>query len=265
MAVENTTLPQTTSEEPWTDFVHTGPGTLAGRFMRTFWQPISRSEDLPAGRALPSKVMSEELTLYRGESGAPHLVAFRCAHRGTQLSTGWVEGEELRCFYHGWKYDGAGQCTEQPAEPEPFCQRIRIRSYPVQEYLGLIFAYLGDGDAPSLPRYAEMEDEGVLLASPPITWPCNYFNRLENSMDEVHVAFAHRESAFGENGLAPVPDVSGFETDYGLEIHADRPGQPTRITHFHMPNINRIKSSPDAPGAPWGTMSRGACQWTTRT
>src|SRR6266516_7652178 len=134
------------------DFVHTGPGTLAGRYLRMFWQPVHLAEDLKPGRAVPIRIMSEEFTLYRGENG-PHLLAFRCAHRGTQLSTGWVEGDEIRCFYHGWKYDGSGQCVEQPAEPEPFCQRIKIKSYPLQEYLGLIFAYLGEGEPPPLPRY----------------------------------------------------------------------------------------------------------------
>src|SRR6478672_7692047 len=68
------------------DFVHTGPGTLAGRYLRMFWQPVYRAQDLAAGRAVPIQIMSEHLTLYRGESGAPHLVDFRCAHRGTQLS-----------------------------------------------------------------------------------------------------------------------------------------------------------------------------------
>ena len=70
----------------WNDFVHTGPGTLAGRYLRTFWQPIYRAEDLPSGRTMPIRIMSDDLTLYRGESGEPHLVAFRCAHRSTQLS-----------------------------------------------------------------------------------------------------------------------------------------------------------------------------------
>src|SRR5437868_10725311 len=88
------------------DFAHTGPGTLAGRYLRSFWQPVYPSGQLSAGRAMPIRIMSEDFTLYRGESGEAHLVAFRCAHRGTQLSTGWVEGDELRCFYHGWKYDG---------------------------------------------------------------------------------------------------------------------------------------------------------------
>src|SRR4029077_8389338 len=154
-------------QAPWLDFVHTGPATLAGRWLRTFWQPVYRSQDLAPGRSIPIRIMNEDLTLYRGEGGEPHLLAFRCAHRGTQLSTGWVEGDDLRCFYHGWKYDGNGQCIEQPAEPEPFCNRIKIRAYPTQEYLGLIFAYLGEGQAPPMRRFPDFEREGVLEAGTP--------------------------------------------------------------------------------------------------
>ena len=65
------------------DFVHTGPGTLAGRYLRMFWQPVCCSHELSVGQALPIRVMDEEFTLYRGESGAAHLVGHRCAHRGT--------------------------------------------------------------------------------------------------------------------------------------------------------------------------------------
>ena len=135
-----------------TDFVHTGPGTLAGRYMRKFWQPVYVSERLKAGQTAPIKIMNDEFTLYRGASGSPYVVGFRCAHRGTQLSIGWVEGDYIRCFYHGWKYDGTGQCVEQPAENESFASKVRIRSYPTEEYLGLIFAYLGEGMAPPFPR-----------------------------------------------------------------------------------------------------------------
>ena len=87
-------------------FVHTGPGTIAGRFLRRFWQPVGCSHDLLAGQALPIRILDEEFTLYRGDSGTAFLVGNRCAHRGTQLSAGWVEGDCIRCFYHGWKYDG---------------------------------------------------------------------------------------------------------------------------------------------------------------
>src|SRR5205814_5830003 len=85
----------------WTDFIHTGPGTLAGRYLRRFWQPVYVAKDLLPGTATTFRTMSEDFTLYRGETGAPHLLQLRCAHRATQLNTGWVEGEEIRCFYHG--------------------------------------------------------------------------------------------------------------------------------------------------------------------
>src|SRR5436853_2867738 len=114
------------TEADWTDFAHTGPGTLAGRYMRTFWQPVRLSRDLEIGQAVPIRVMSEDFTLYRGASGTPYLLDFRCAHRGTQLNTGWVEGEYLRCMFHGWMYDGHGQCVEQPAEHPDFCSRVGI-------------------------------------------------------------------------------------------------------------------------------------------
>jgi 5,5'-dehydrodivanillate O-demethylase len=126
-----------------TDFAHIGPGTLAGQFMRRFWQPVCHAQDLPSGRAKPIKVMGEQFTLHRGQAGAPHVVAFRCAHRGTQLSTGWVEGDRIRCFYHGWTYDASEQCVEMPAEDPSFPPKVRIASYPTQEYLGLVFAYFG--------------------------------------------------------------------------------------------------------------------------
>src|SRR5438876_11691555 len=113
MAVE-TRAPGTRAA--WMDFQHTGPGTLAGTFMRRFWQPACRSEDLPAKRAVVWTMMNEKFTLFRGESGAAHAIDFRCAHRGTQLSTGWVEGDCVRCRFHGWLYDGTGQCVEQPVE-----------------------------------------------------------------------------------------------------------------------------------------------------
>ena len=101
-----------TESEEWMDFFHIGPGTLAGRFLRSFWQPIYRTQDLLAGRAQPIHILGEDFTLYRGASGEPHLLACRCAHCGTQRSTGWVEGDNLRCFYHGWMYVPDGQCVE---------------------------------------------------------------------------------------------------------------------------------------------------------
>jgi nitrite reductase/ring-hydroxylating ferredoxin subunit len=99
------------------EFHKTGPGTLGGIYLRQFWHPIALSTDLAPGRVMPVRVLSEDFTLYRGEDGAPHLTVHRCPHRGTQLSVGSVEGDAIRCHYHGWKFGADGVCIERPAEP----------------------------------------------------------------------------------------------------------------------------------------------------
>jgi phenylpropionate dioxygenase-like ring-hydroxylating dioxygenase large terminal subunit len=77
------------------DFVSTAPGTPAGSYLRTFWNPIYHAIDLKPGRPVPLRIMSESFTLYRGDGGEAHLVEARCPHRGMQLSAGRVEGDTL--------------------------------------------------------------------------------------------------------------------------------------------------------------------------
>ncbi|HEY3115452.1 MAG TPA: Rieske 2Fe-2S domain-containing protein [Chloroflexota bacterium] len=230
------------AEADWTDFVHTGPGTIAGAYLRRFWQPVFRSQDLKPGKAVPIKVMSEDLTLYRGESGATHALPFRCAHRGTQLSTGWVEGDNLRCRYHGWTYNASGQCVQQPCEPTPFAEKVRLRAYPTQEYLGFVFLYMGEGQAPPLPRYPQMETEGELDVSSGVRG-CNYFTNVENAVDELHHYFVHwqRRTPVGDQ---VIPRMNAEETDYGFRIILNQPGDDRVWTwHWHMPNILQMNTS----------------------
>jgi 5,5'-dehydrodivanillate O-demethylase oxygenase subunit len=235
------------AEPGWLDFARTGPGTLGGRYLRKFWQPVHRSEDLGPGQAKPIRIMSEDFTLYRGESGTSFLLAFRCAHRGTQLSTGWVEGDNLRCLYHGWLYDGSGQCVEQPAEPTPFCQRIRVASYPTREYQGLVFAYLGEDQVPDLPEFPELEGDGFLSAHT-YTWPCNYFYAVDNNVDAVHVSFTHR-SPHRINGIVEYPTFRSEETEYGIRRVATYSNNSERVGHFHMPNTAHIYRGVQIPGS----------------
>ncbi len=225
------------------ELIETRPGTLAGRYLRMFWQPVYRAQDLSAGRATPIRIMSEDLTLYRGESGEPHLVAFRCAHRGTQLSTGWVEGDCIRCLYHGWKYDTTGQCVEQPGEESGFAAKIKIASYPTQEYLGLVFAYFGEGGPPPLRDYPDFDRPGVVVAVPPEVWPCNYFNRLDNDPDGFHVLYTHRESISrrGRSAMYEERGLSVEETEYGLRTTLQMPDRPPEYLHAIMPNVNQIR------------------------
>ncbi|MBM2811623.1 MAG: hypothetical protein HW416_2382 [Chloroflexi bacterium] len=222
------------------DCLKTGPGTIAGRYLRLFWQPVRLSEDLPAGTAKPIRVMSEDFTIYRGTSGSAHVVAFRCAHRGTQLSTGWVEGDDIRCFYHGWKYSGDGQCIEQPAEPEPFCNRITIRSYPTVEYLGLVFVYFGEGEPPTFERTPEFERPEYITQLNKSIWPVNFFTNIDNGLDMTHVPIVHPQ--LGDTTYLHI--LSACETEYGARVDGWTPP-----FHFCMPNIQEFGQRP-RPGGP---------------
>ncbi len=153
-----------------------GAGDPVGRLLRRAWQPVFVARDLRPGKPVPLRVLGEELTLYRAESGRPYIVGARCPHRYTWLHTGFVEGEEIRCFYHGWKFDGVGQCTDQPAEKSSFAAKVRIPSYPAREYAGLVFAWMGPGEPPPLPHFPELAADGVRIVSgirPPGIWPVN--------------------------------------------------------------------------------------------
>jgi 5,5'-dehydrodivanillate O-demethylase len=218
------------------DFSHTGANALAGRYLRMFWQPVFVSDQLRPGQALPITIMNEAFTVYRTEKGRAQVLAPRCAHRNTQLSTGWVEGECLRCFYHGWMYDSSGQCVDQPAEKETLAETIKIRSYPTREYLGLIFAYLGAGGAPEFPHLDVFDAEGYIQAQRRPSG-CNFFNQLENSVDEAHINFVHRSSQYRDLGLnREIPVVTGEETGYGIARFGAR-GDAIRRSHILMPNV----------------------------
>src|SRR5262249_25445253 len=225
------------------DLEHVGPGPLAGRYRRRFWPPVSRARDLPAGRAKPITILGEQSTLYRGEDGTVHLVDFRCAHRGAQLSVGWVEGDCIRCRYHGWRYDGSGQCVELPGEDSRLARTVRLRAYPTREYVGLIFAYLGDegghaerGDTaafrpPPFKQYPDLDAPGGTATDPPETLPCSFWNRFEN--DVAHIAWVHRSTSTRPNHLEFLVQRSEEleETDYGFVLKRSAEGRPLSQDH----------------------------------
>ena len=154
-------VPRTTNiRTPDIDIASTRPGTPGGKFMRQFWIALDNSANLPAGRAKPIRIMSENYTLYRGHSGKPQVVAQRCPHRGAMMHLGWVEDDDIRCVYHGWKFDCSGRCVEQPAEEAGYNRKVQIPTYPTREHMGLIFAYFGEGDPPPFPPYPEFRRRG---------------------------------------------------------------------------------------------------------
>jgi 5,5'-dehydrodivanillate O-demethylase oxygenase subunit len=230
---------------------NTGPETPAGRYLRHFWQPVYHGADLRPGRPVPLRIMGEDFTLYRGESGEVHLVEPRCPHRGTQLSSGWVEGDALRCFYHGWKFGADGRCIEQPAEESAFAHRIRIRTWPTREYLGLVFAYFGESTAPEFPTYPTFERFNGLVEIDSYLRECNYFQNVENSLDMSHVGFVHGDNRAAFDGIGLGRALDAEESPWGVSYSFARPDGRRRVQQFGMPNVFYMTALPTEADVEW--------------
>jgi 5,5'-dehydrodivanillate O-demethylase len=240
------------------DWSKVGPGDLAGRYLRLFWHAVYRSAALKTGQAKPIKIMGDQFTLYRGGSGAANVVDFRCAHRGMQLSAGWVEKDGIRCRYHGWKYGRDGKCQERPGELErDRPTNIGISAYPTKEYRGLIFTYLGGDSAPEFPTLPEFDNDGVFEATE-YSRNCSFANFLDNQLDEVHITFTH-PVAF--RAIPEVPRIEVETTDFAVTSYTTRPNRDVRVTEFLMPNITRLK----LPGLYEGIGPADSVVWRTVT
>jgi len=150
------------------------------------------------------RLLAEDLILFRDESGRPGLVAQTCCHRGANLFYGRVEGEGLRCCYHGWKFDVKGNCLDQPMEPGGGTRREVARQpwYPVQERYGVVWAYMGPPEKkPLLPRWKHLENlddsiEEIQVRVEP-GWgteegmPFNHMQLYDNDMDVYHFPWVH--------------------------------------------------------------------------
>src|SRR5438270_11173342 len=129
-----------------------GPGTPMGNFMREYWVPAMLSSEVPAADSDPLRILllGEQLIGFRDSNGNVGLLQNNCPHRGASLFFGRNEEAGLRCVYHGWKFDVAGQCIDMPNEPAEsnFKSKIRATAYPCEERCGVVWAYMGPRDEP---------------------------------------------------------------------------------------------------------------------
>lgn len=259
---------------------HTGPGTPAGSVLRSYWQPVALVEELAGVR--PSKavrVLGEDLVLWRAPDGEYGLLGRRCSHRGVDLAYGRLEEDGLRCLYHGWLYDRAGRCLEQPAEPpgSRFHAKIRHPAYPARERNGIVFAYLGGGEPPPFPDHDCFTAPEAYTFAFKGLWECNWLQGLEGGIDPSHVSFLHRfldedpREEYGQQFRETVegtdqslsslvgerfrPDIDVEVTDHGLRVFATRDLEDER-THVRITNL----LFPNAFVIPFGN-SKVITQW----
>ncbi|NNE25175.1 MAG: aromatic ring-hydroxylating dioxygenase subunit alpha [Rhizobiales bacterium] len=173
----------------------TGPDQPAGKLLRRYWMPAALSEELIGKRpVVPVTLIGEKLVLFRDQSGALGLIGRHCPHRGTDLCYGRLENNGLRCPFHGWHFDVTGQCIEQPAEPEGsrMHENIRTASYPVVEKNGIIWAYMGPGQAPAFSNLDCFRAPDSHVFAFKGLWECNWLQALEIGIDPAHASFLHR-------------------------------------------------------------------------
>jgi phenylpropionate dioxygenase-like ring-hydroxylating dioxygenase large terminal subunit len=158
-----------------------------------FWYPLIWSSEVKPGRARACRFGGDPIVVYRGASGSVFALEDRCAHRQIPLHLGVVEGDTLKCGYHGWTYDCAGKCIDVP-----YLGRDRlpngVKAYPVKEADGLIFVFPGDARKAaqhSLPSLGASQDRRYKTRRLNREVACHYTFMHENLFDMNH-QFLHR-------------------------------------------------------------------------
>src|SRR5262252_8961876 len=132
-----------------------GSGTPMGNLMRQYWIPACMSSELSAdGPPMRLMLLGEQLIAFRDSSGRVGIMEHRCPHRCASLFFGRNERDGIRCVYHGWKFDVAGNCLDMPNVPaaQDFKARVKARAYKVIERNGLVWTYMGNREvAPPSP------------------------------------------------------------------------------------------------------------------
>ncbi len=215
-----------------------GPGSPGGEMLRRYWWPIAFTEEVQ-GRPFPVRLLGEDLVLFRDGSGKVGMLARACPHRGASLTLGRVEGDGLRCCYHGWKFARDGRCLEMPAEPPdtPLKGKVRQGSYPTEEAAGLIFAYLGPLPAPLFPKIDLLFRDDMEREVYAKNDFCNWLQRAENGHDPAHLGILH---VAGYPQLAfKRPSANRERTWYGLRTASRFPGGLVNVSHQIFPSNTR--------------------------
>ena len=150
----------------------------------------------------PVRLFGQDLVLYRGaDSKLPVLLDAYCCHKGAHLAGRrdacvprgglGIEGDCVRCPFHGWRFGPDGVCNQIPYSSEPIPEQARIRSWAVVERLGAIFVWHDpegappDWEVPAFPEWSDpcwvhgpFDDLGTL--------PCHPQEVLDNIVDAAH-------------------------------------------------------------------------------
>ena len=206
----------------------------------------------------------EDLVAFRDKSGAVGLLELHCPHRGTSLEFGLVSEKGIRCCYHGWRFDVDGKILEGEPPDSTLKDRLYHGAYPVHEYCGLVFAYMGPPDQqPAFPILDTFHLPGYqLVARPGYIWPCNWLQVKENSMDPAHLAFLHTlPGSEGFTGdLAALGEWDFMETTAGMVL-STRGGKGIKSGYAWPTLFPRISTSSRQIPTRWHSAPPSIGRW----
>ncbi len=179
------------------------------------WHVVALATDIPEGKPVGVRLLGEDIVLWRlGEK----ISAWRdlCIHRGTKLSLGRIEHDNLICPYHGWSYNSEGRCVRIPAHSDQTPpSKARAQVYRAQERYGWIWVTLGEPEH-DIPFFEEWENDSFRkVHCGPYTFQASGPRAIENFLDVTHFPFVH-QGYLGDPAFADVNDYEAEITDAGV-------------------------------------------------
>jgi len=192
------------------------------------WYVAAAASDVRKDKPLKTRMLACDFVLFRDDSGKAVCLSDVCCHRGASLGKGEMNGCNVVCPYHGWEFNGTGQCTLIPAMgPEiSIPKRVRVDSYPTQEKYGWVWVFLGDLPESQRPRIPDLFPE----YDDPVGWhripygfqaKTNWMRFEENSLDTAHTQFVHRQ--FGARRTPKLENFPLVESEWGARVTRRKP------------------------------------------
>lgn len=198
-----------------------------------FWYAAATSDSVKA-EPVKVRMLGQNFVLFRDSKGEVHCLSNVCAHRGGSLGDGKTKSDCVECPYHGWQFNGAGECVKIPSigTDGKIPPRAKIDSYPVQEKYGLVFAFLGDlpeAERPPIMAIDEYGGDGWRATIQNFQWDIDFQRSIENGIDPGHNAFVHdTHISDDDEDNAIVGTLNMVEDEWGTGFWNKVRGQPLR-------------------------------------
>lgn len=169
-------------------------------FLRNLWYVAATTHDVKRNKTIPKQILSETVLLGRDDQGQVFAMQNICPHRGVPLTDGSFDGCEIKCCYHGWRFNTKGTCTDIPSlthNQRIDISRIQVPTYPIKERNGLIWIFMSDPTLLCNPETVALPIDGFLDQQQPQlqvkrVFPCNIDHASIGLMDPAHGPFVHR-------------------------------------------------------------------------